>query len=159
MKAPSSSGRPIDINASSSLIRTFNYHLPLNTLGHVYNINMPSSSVERIRFLIRVYIVELSSSSTDRGPASGPTPMVLQNAGDDIRQFCCGHRIHIAMSIVALLIGAVLFTLPLSAIFGFLNLAGIAAIGPVAGMLSINCVVGCSYLVRHPHRLAAVYHR
>jgi hypothetical protein len=58
--------------------------------------------------------------------------IVLQNASDEMEQFCC-NRLCIAISIGAILIGGGLFVIPMTAVLGFLNLAGLPAAYPVTG--------------------------
>ena len=64
---------------------------------------------------------------------------VSQNDNDDNDEFCCNHRLCVAMSIGAILIAACV--IPLIAISSFMNVASLAAIGSVAGMLSTNLVI------------------
>jgi hypothetical protein len=82
---------------------------------------------------------------------------VSQHDNDD-DEFCCNHRLCVAMSIGAMLIAACV--IPLLAISGFMNVASLAAIGSVAGMLSPRTlmITQITYiLVRHSHRLATIY--
>jgi hypothetical protein len=60
----------------------------------------------------------------------------VQNENDDNDEFCCNHRLCVAMSIGAILVAACV--IPLTAVFGFMNVASLAAVGSVAGMLSAD---------------------
>ncbi|KIM79509.1 hypothetical protein PILCRDRAFT_823428 [Piloderma croceum F 1598] len=104
----------------SLLIRILNYSL---VLGFLYKAESASCSHEKIRqasFLISPQEVTEST-------------FVSQNENDD-EEFCCNHRLCVAMSIGAILIAACV--IPLLAISGFMNVASLAAIGSVAGTLT-----------------------
>jgi len=111
----------------SLLIRILNYSL---ILGSLYKAESASCSHEKIRqasFLIN--------------PQEG-SAFVSQHDNDD-DEFCCNHRLCVAMSIGAMLIAACV--IPLLAISGFMNVASLAAIGSVAGTLTawLQSIVSC----------------